>query len=335
MTVSQKVAPYWLIENSTKPYNFREHMIAEAETPGLDDMLTTDDLDILMPEVINRQIITIAEAARLGRNFVDVIPISGNSVSWIKEFGFAAAEIEEGAEIPIGKTRYEKLNLTVIKTGVRPLLTYESIADANIGILQRNLRQASLAMARLEDVHIMTVLNSGVPDGSAITGTYESDHSFAASGNALVWEDLVKCYTSIIMENLSPGDIIIHPYQAAQFLQMKEFRSVVAVGATPAAEVQPQFGQWNQRMEAMYGSARIGTILGCNVWITANQTAATLLMIDRNNYGVFAERQPLMIESDRDIIHQLRTVALSQRYIAGILNNDGAANITGLASSMP
>lgn len=322
---------YFMETDDRRPYHYKEFM--EAETPGLDDTITTDDLVYLMPEVINREIITIAEDARIGRNFLQVIRINSESESFLKEFGFQAAKVPEGGEIPLGKTRYEKLLITTFKVGVRPQLTYEAIADGKIPILQRNIRQAILAMARFEDAHIMTVLNAGVPDGSTITGTNEADHSFAAAATNLVWEDLVKCYTAIIRENLTPTDIIIHPYQIGQLLQMKEFRQVIDVSA--AETITQSFAFWAPRVEARYGQGRIGTILGCQVSFTNNQTAGTLLMIDRDNYAILAERQPLLTESDKDIIHQMQTVAFSQRYCAGVLNNDGAANITSLATSMP
>ena len=75
--------------------------------------------------------------------------------------------------------------------------------------------------------------------------------------------------------------------------------------------------------------------MGCTVWFTNNQTAGVLLMIDKNNYAILAERQPLLTESDEDIVHQMRTVVFTQRYQAGVINNDGAANITALATTMP
>lgn len=315
-----------------KPWNFREFI--EVEQPGLDDTLTTDDLAVLAREVVNREIITVIEDARIGRNLLDVIRINGATETFYKEFGFQAAVVPQAAEIPLGKTRYEKMHITPFKVGIRPQLTYEAIADGQIPILQRNIRQAVLAMARFEDAHIMTVLNAGVPDGTIIVGTREADHSFEASSNALTWDIMVQAYTAIILENLTPTDIVIHPFQLAQILRMTEFRQYVAVGETPTSAVQPGFAIWNARTEMRYGSGKIGTILGCTVWITNTQAAGTLLMIDKNNYGILAERQPLLTESDRDIIHQMQTVAFSQRYAAGILNNDGASNITALATAM-
>lgn len=321
------------VEFDKRPYRFREFI--EAQTPGLNDALTTEDLLFLMPEVLNREIITIAEDARIGRNFLDIVRINGESESFLKEYGFAASEVPEGGEVPVAKTRYEKLHLVTFKVGVRPLLTYEAIADAKIAILQRNTRQAALAMARYEDAHIMTVLNAGVPDGTIISGTNEADHLFDASGGGgvLTWDLLVKAFTAIIRENLTPTDIIGHPYQLAQLLKMLSFRQVIDVSATET--VTDAFAMWNQRMESMYGAGQIGQILGCNVWFTNNQPAGKLLMIDRNNYAILAERRPLLVESTDDIIHQMHTVVFTQRYCAGVLNNDGAAQIEGLTATMP
>ena len=315
-----------------RPYNFREFM--EAETPGLDDTITTRDIAIFAKESINREIITIAEDARIGRNLLEVIPINGSTETFYKEYGFEAAIVPETGEIPLGKARHEKMHITPFKTGIRPQLSYESIADGQVPILQRNIRQAVLAMARLEDAHIMTVLNAGVPNGSTIKGTNEEDHSFAATGEAMTWDLFVQAYTSIFRENLTPTDIVIHPFQMAQLLKMTEFRQYAAEGTTPAGAVQPGFISWNPRMEARYGAGRIGTILGCNVWITNNQTVGVLLMIDKGNYAILAERQPILTESDEDIIHQMRTVAFTQRYAAGILNHDGSANITALLDDL-
>jgi HK97 family phage major capsid protein len=315
-------------ELSKRPFNFKEFM--EAETPGLDGVLTTDDLAYLMPEVINRQIITIIEEARIGRSLIDTMRINSESESFIKEYGFKAFRVEEGAEVPVAKTRYEKEILTTFKVGVRPLLTYEAIADGKIGILQRNILNATLAMARYEDAHIMNILNAGVPDGTNIKGTVESNHTFGATAGALTWDLLVRCYVAGLREGYTYGDIVCHPFQLGQFLKMEEFRAYDATNS-----VYRNFAVWNNRTEMRYGSGKVGQILGCNLWVSNNQPAGRILMIDRNNYGILAERQPLLVESEDDIIHQMHTVVFTQRYAAGILNTDGAAAIKDLTTSMP
>lgn len=307
-------------------YNYREADLVEAQTPGLDTATFTQDIKLLIPEVINRQIITQAEALRVGRNLVDVVRINGPSESFLKEYGFQAAEIAEGGEVPRGKTRYEKFFINVIKTGVRPELTYETIADGKFDIFRRHTLQAALAMVKYEDAHIMSVINAGVPDGSTITGTNESDHSFAATGNNLVWDDWVNSTMAVQLEHLAVTDCVMHPYQAAQILKLQEYRDLTATPAT--------WQVFPDRVRNVVATGQLPPVLGITMWITQNQTAGTMLFVDRNNYGVLADRQPLLVETDRDIIHQMQTAVYTQRYGAGILNNDGASNITALKISL-
>ena len=112
---------YFHEQDLTKPLNYREFL--EVEQPGLDDTLTTDDLALLAKEVINREIMTVAEDARIGRQLVEVMRINGRTETFYKEYGFQAAVVPEGSEIPLGKTRYEEMHITPFKTGVRPQLT--------------------------------------------------------------------------------------------------------------------------------------------------------------------------------------------------------------------
>lgn len=306
-------------------FNFREVDFIEAQTPGLDSATFTKDIKLLLPEVLNRQIITIAEDRRVGRNLIQTMRINGPSESFLKEYGFQATRVPEGGEIPVAKLHHEKLHLTVFKTGVRPLLTYEAMADGQYGILERNTNQAVIAMVKYEDAHIMTVINGGVPDGGTYSGTNETNHSFAAASNNLTWELWVKSMMAIEMESLIATDSVLHPYQASQMLKMPEYRDLSSSG------------KWNifpDRANQVVTTGQLPPILGLSLWVTRNQTIGTILTIDKNNYGILAERQPLLVEAENDIIHQMKTVVYSQRYGAGILNNDGASNITGLATSL-
>ena len=95
--------------------------------------------------------------------------------------------------------------------------------------------------------------------------------------------------------------------------------------------------KWNifpDRVNQIVATGQLPPILGKRIWVTQNQTPGEILMVDRMNYGVLAERQPLMVETDRDIIHQMQTAVFTQRYGCGIMNNDGAAKITGLSESL-
>jgi HK97 family phage major capsid protein len=93
----------------------------------LDKVLRRDDAKILLPEIINEEIITKIEEARIGRGLVDVIRIDSDSYSWLEETGFNAEIVPEGAEIPIKHATWEKFYVSVLKIGVRPVITKEMV----------------------------------------------------------------------------------------------------------------------------------------------------------------------------------------------------------------
>ncbi len=323
---------YGSFAHKNKYYNWRENFseaTATTSTPGLDNTTLTTDLRLLMPEVLNRRIQTLIEDRRIGRELLDVMRINSETESFLKEFGMVASKVDEGQEVPVGKIRHEKEFISVFKVGIRPLISYEAIADNKFGILSRLTSQAGLAMVKFEDTHIMTVLNNGVPDESTAlrTGTNENNHSFASVETTnIAWEDLIKGFISIERENLTPTDMIVHPYQWAQLLRLTEFRNLNSSDSF--------FTVWNDQTAKAMRTGAIEAVLGMKLHVTNTQTAGTILVIDKANYGILAERQPLLIEQERDVIHQLQSVVYTQRYGAGILNNDGAANVTGLSTTL-
>lgn len=321
----QAFAETWnQISKKPKSESF-QYQLQEA-TPGLSGAIFTDDIDLLMGEVLNRQIISQVEDARVGRQCVPIIQVSGNIESWLKEYGFEANRVEQGAEIPTAKLRHEKVHLEVRKWGVRALATYESIADNQFGMYERHVNQAVIAMARYEDKHIMTTLNAGVPDGSSITGTKENNHTFASPDTNLTWDLFVKSYMAIRNEGLNPGKAVFHPYQAAQMLRLEEYRNMTAGHG--------EFVVLDGNIRRVMETGQLPPVLGLDLLVTPNQTAGKILMLDVNNYGIYAERQPLLTESDTDIVRQMRTTAMTQRGGCGIINNDGASHITNLSLSL-
>jgi HK97 family phage major capsid protein len=308
-----------------KRFDFREadySDLEEFDTPGLSGAGVTQDFKFLMPEIINRQIITQIEDVIIGRNLLDVFRINGPVEVWLREYGFEATEVAQNSEVPVAKLRHDKIYVNVIKVGIRPELTYEVIADGQFDIMRRHIRQCGIAMAKYEDAHIFDVMNNGVPNGSTIVGTQESDHSFDGGG-AFNWDSLVNAYSSIQLENLNPTDLILNPYQAAEILKLKEYRD-----ASGAFQIFPD------RVSGAITAGTLPPVLGLRIHVTRAQPAGTALMIDKNNYAALADRQPLLVEADRDVVKQLQTVVFTQRYGCGILNNDGAANITNLKTSL-
>lgn len=327
-TKPEEFSKVWsnLNKNADESFQYPTNELTTS-TPGLSGAIFTDDIDLLMGEVINRQIITIYQPEAVGRQFVPIIQVSGSVESWLKEYGFEAQRVEQGTEIPTAKLRHVKVHLEIRKWGIRALATYESITDNQFGMYERHINQAVKAMARYETKHIFTVLNAGVPDGSTIVGTKESNHTFQSPDTNLTWDLFINAYMAIKNEGYNPRKVAMHPYQASQMLKLEEYRNMTSGHGEFVVNVD---GVIRRTMQ----TGQIPPILGLEITVTPYQTAGKILIIDPDNYGILAERQPLLTESDTDIVRQMRTTAMTQRGGAGIINNDGAAAITNLKTSL-
>ncbi len=296
----------------------------------LDGVLKRDDARVLIPEVLNEQIQTKVQEARVGRELVQTVSMSSDSMAWMEETGFEAEIVPEGAEVPIKHATWEKFYINVVKTGVRPVITREMIEDAHWDVVRRNLDQAALAMARIEDWMIMDALNAGVPNGSAIAlgvggiGTKVANHRIqmgaAGVGDSLTWRSIAKALTVMRLENYTPDVMLIHPVQMYDLLTMEgDF-----IGATEKAYL-----TLPERVTSAMTNGTIGSIGGMRVVVSANQTAGQVLMFDSSVYAVLAERRPVSIDKYNDVIRQLEGIVLTQRLKPAAIRRDAAVMLTG------
>lgn len=294
----------------------------------VDDILTRDVARILIPEILNEQIQTKVEEARIWRNLVDVVRVRGPTFSWLEEEGFEASQVPEGAEIPIQHATWEKKHASIIKTAVRCVITREMIEDSAWDIVGRHVNQGGLAMARLEDWMIGGALNDGVPNGSAISagvggiGSQIENHRFKMGaldeGNILTWRAIAKALTVLRVENQTPNVMVIHPFQMYDLLTMEEF-----IGYNERAYL-----TLPTQLTAAMQTGTIGSIGGMNVVVSANQPAGQVLIFDSRSFGILAERRPVSIDRYDDYIRQMEGLALSQRFIPVAVNRDAAVMLT-------
>jgi HK97 family phage major capsid protein len=303
-------------------FNEVERRLPFIEVPAsLEGMITRDDLIGLLPEVINRQIQVYAEPRRIGRELVDVIRINSDVESFLMEYGFEATEITELGEIPTAKPRYEKSTLHTKKVGVGLQFSNDMLEDQRWDLIRRATRQATMAMTRYEDNHIISTLYSGVPDGSTIIGEKYTNHQVAASAD--LWEDFVRAFEIGQIEGYPFNAMVMHPFQHAQLLRMDQFRD----GG----------GLWQvfpQRVENQMATGNLGTILGMKIYVSNYAHIGKILFLNTDNYAIFGERRPLRTEQDKDILHQSHLVVMTQRYGTAVVNPSGSAMITGLKTDL-
>jgi len=296
----------------------------------IDGVLRRDDARVLIPEVLNEQIQTKVQEARVGRELVQTVSLAGDSMAWLEETGFEAEQVPEGAEVPIKHATWEKFYINVVKIGVRPVITREMIEDAHWDVVRRNLDQAALAMARYEDWMIMNALNAGVPNNAAITdgvggiGTVVGSHRInmgsGGAGDSLTWRSIAKALTVMRLENYTPDVMLIHPVQMYDLLTMEgDF-----IGATEKAYL-----TLPERVTSAMSNGTIGSIGGMRVVVSANQPAGQVLMFDSSVYGVLAERRPVSMDKYNDVVRQMEGIVLTQRLMPAAIRRDAAVMLTG------
>ncbi|RLI54726.1 MAG: phage major capsid protein [Candidatus Thorarchaeota archaeon] len=301
----------------------------------LNASIRRDTQKLLIPEVINENILTVAEEARIARNLCQYVRIDTDSITWLKERGFDAVQVEEGSEIPSRQGTYEKYTLVVGKIAARPYITNEMIEDSRWDVIRRNLDMATLAMAVLEDRITINALIQGVPNGTTMSngvggiGEVIDNHYIQMGDDApnatLSWKSIALGIALLRMENYSPDTLLIHPYQMVDLLTGEgDF-----IGANERAYMTLPEHIRNSMLNGV-----VGSIGGMNVLVSANMTPGKALMIDSKQYGVFVERRPLTIDNTPDPLRDSQSMILTERFTAAAINRDAGVLLYGGKSDL-
>lgn len=330
-TIESLSERYDLFENPIKlEKSLEEFALFNPTLDEINSAIRRDSQKLLIPEVINEQILTVAEEARIARGLCQYVRTETDSMTWLKERGFEAMQVEEGSELEARKGTYEKYTLVVKKTGVRPTITNEMVEDSRWDLVRRNLDMATKAMARLEDRITLNAMIQGVPNGSAMAagvggiGEVVSNHYVQMgdqpTGNVLGWKAIALGLAILRMEHYTPDTLLIHPYQMVDLMTGEgDF-----IGLNERAYLTlPE----HIRSSMMNGA--VGNIGGLTVIVSSEMTPGYALMFDRTQYAVFLERRPLTIDNYNDVLRDMQGIVLTQRFTAAAVNRDAGVLLYG------
>lgn len=329
--IQETITPLVPIKEVRETFMYKD----KVKLAELDKVLRRDDAKLLLPEIIDEQIQSKILEEIIGRGLVEVVPIDSDSISWMEETGFNAHVVPEGSEIPIEHATWEKFFVSVLKIGVRPVITQEMIDDARWPVMRRNIDQAIRAVAKKEDEMIMDALNAGVPNGSPISaglggmGTVVENHRISmgteASNNPIGTRAMAKAFTILRKENYTPNTILCNPTQMYELMVMEEY-----IGVNSQAYM--TLPEW---VKASTVNGTIGRYYGADVVVSENQPAGQILMFDRNVYAVLMERKPVALDEYNDVIRQIRGVTITERVMPAVVRrdscvmlNNGRTNLT-------
>jgi hypothetical protein len=329
--IKQLVEHYDLFEQDIKLEKpLEEFTLFRPTFDEINAAIQRDAQKLLIPEVIQENILTVAEEARVARGLCQQIAIDTDSYTWLKERGFEAVQIAEGSEIPARRGKYEKYVIKVGKTAVRPLVTNEMVEDSRWDVIRRNLDMATKAMARLEDRVAMNAMIQGVPNGSAVSdgiggiGEVVSNHYIqmgdSPTDGVLAWKSIVHGLSLLRLEHYVPDTLLIHPYQAIDLMTCEgDF-----IGANERA-----YMVLPESIRNSMQNGTVGSIAGLNVVVSSEMTAGYALMFDSSEYMVFAERRPITVEQYDDLLRDMQGIVMTQRFGVGPVNRDASVLLYG------
>ena len=274
----------------------------------LKELLSREDANIFLPEIINKVIIEEMKANLVGRNLVQTINLSnGSSIKFPKAHSTAVAYVvPEAGEIPViqGET-YSEVIVTPYKVGIRAKITKELIEDGSIDVMKRNIHEATHAIIQKEDTDIFNALR-------ATTRTQSSVGAWSTASNIL--KDVSNVMELLEVNEYRPQVFVMHPSLAASIRSADLFDKTKHYSG-----------------DAVQSRGIVGSIFTIPVYITTVLPATELLCIDTRHAGVLVVRRPLTVENFVDISRDMEGVAMTTRYAPALLVEKACAKITGIS----
>jgi len=284
------------------------------------EAFASPDAPYLFPKVISRTLKEAAEPQLLVTPLLSTVRLGkGRSLEFPAVNAIQAAEIPEGQEYPEQALAIAKqVEGKVSKKGVKLAFTEEVIADSLWDIVGLHVRAAGRAMARLREqialgrfAEAATVIFDN--DDGAVDDTTGVDNTGTANGS-LTWEDAVEMAAVLMSERHVPTDFILHPLMWSVFLRDASF---YLTGANVERA-------WGMNLRSPEGVANNTSPLGLNVIVSpfVSFTAKTdtepaksdVFLIDRNEVGVFLQKDDLSTDEWNDPTRDIRSMKLKERY---------------------
>jgi len=119
--------------------------------------------------------------------------------------------------------------------GLRSTVTSELLRNANVDLLEDQLRQIAFAISKKVDSDIITEIQKASTKND---GEYGSNNNFLYTGstNTVSYDDMVTAYYEAIANNANPDMFLCSPTFAQNLAQDADVKDAVAFGTVPSGE---------------------------------------------------------------------------------------------------
>ena len=211
--------------------------LKEQVRPKLKEMVLSDQAyavaeinrivwEALQPNLIFRELVTIWHTNNPTYRFIRAILIP------------RAYDVAEAAEIPIAGEKYDYVDVTMRKIGVRPQISRELVEDAVWDVVARQLAEGGRAMAQKENELGIAILNTSASSSNNYQG-YGCTQDCASHGT-LAYGDIVKGIGQLRGQNAFPDTLVVNPSEEASVLQDSNFINAFYFGGLMKKALGPQ-----------------------------------------------------------------------------------------------
>ncbi len=309
-----KLLPTYLKLATAGPHEYKqtvEHKISKELTAYNEKGEVVRVKELLLAEAIEsstliqtemyRTFLEGAEPEKVARNCMEVLPMKSNVMTvTYGETGTYAAQVAEGAEIPINVQDYNVYTLTSVKYGDRPLITNEMVEDGMFNVVELEVRKSGAKLENALNQEALSTLMQG--SGNEVD---------CGNSGATPLLHLGEAIGMIKDDGYKPDTIILHP----------QFEGDVISQMIPTSTVVGD--------QQIMRTGQIGRIYGCDVygWNGADNSSSYIwdfdtdgdlgaLMYQKAYAGAIGMRRDLTVKNYDDPIRDLVGMSCTMRFDA-------------------
>lgn len=261
--------------------------------------------EALKPNLIFRELVTIWHTTHPSFRFIRAI------------LAPRAFDVQEGTEIPVAGEKYDYIDATMRKIGIRPTISREAIEDMTWDVVGRQAAEGGRAMAQKENELGLAILNTAGSSGNNYQGYGQSYDP--ATANTLAYADIANGIGLIRAQNAFPDTLAVHPTDEALLLQDDKFIHTFYFGGLMKKALGPPefFGQ-------MLGFRTLTSTLLTNIATSGGNA----LLLDSARAAGFVIRRDVTVENLIDPIKDLTGMSYTARINLAVLRQMAICAIT-------
>lgn len=261
---------------------------------------------------INRIVVEAAKPNLIGRELTTIWRTDRPTYRWIRAIKIPRGhDVGEMGEIPSAGERYDNVDVTHRKTGVRPQITREMIEDAVWDVVARQVAEGGRAMAQRETEIILTLLNTLATAGNNFQGSGAQTN--AATGGTTAYVDVVKRLGDVRGQDFFVDTLVLNPTGETSILQDDKFIHAFYFGGLMRKALAP--------------SETFGQVLGFRTLVSTLATVGNAIILDSKRHAGLVIRRDVTAENLVDPVRDLQGIAFTERFNTAVVRHLASSTV--------